>query len=634
MLTSSSDVSVYRIGDLSVDITGARILRNGQEIPIKPKAFRVLVHLLRERHRLVTKEELIELFWTDTAVSDEALTQCIARIRRALDDDPKNPTYLKTIPRMGYRFVGPVAEIAPSASRDTADSVAVGQPPQAMTNEPRARSIGGIRWLIAGGLAVGLLAVMAFWKGSTLHLSFPTALANRATMPQPEWFEVAWWKLNEGSGAKISDSIHGLNAALPVGVSWTSGIAGRGLLFTGHELVVRGLDPGTLPTGDAPRTLTAWIKTPTTNADSTIVFMAGDPQPDSASTLNLALHQRGTAAFATGLHFEVVGKRRIDDDRWHQITGVFEGRESHRMRLFVDGSEEASATLASLGPNRKSQWAMGNAFSNGTTFHGAIDDIRVFERALRPDEIRSLYGCLATAGDIDMQDRGSYQFVTLFGDRVEIQPRRPGENSAAVRNTGNDFAGVAIARREPDCGLRSIHGADVGQDLNIEAQLRVPNGPGGAVTDAGPFFRSRRANPGDGIVGGTSAGFWVHLDSTGQVRVQRLHPNAIVAFSDTPDGFDPKVFHRLEAAVHGETLEIALDGRVVTFDAGGVRTTRVPIAPAWESASPKGNNGGSAGIAFSCSRNRGQAGGQEARDIRVKPYQPLESPVVTAMQSR
>ncbi len=294
------------------------------------------------------------------------------------------------------------------------------------------------------------------------------------------------------------------------------------------------------------------------------------------------------------------------------------------MRLFVDGAEQAGNTLPVLSHTLESQWAIGTGFSGGTTFHGAIDDVRVFERALRPDEIRSLYGCLAGAGDIDMQDRGAYQLVTLFGDRVEMLPRRPGENSAGVRNTDTDFAGVAIARREPDCALRSIHGADIGQDLNIEAQLLVPPGPDGTITDGGPFFRSRRANPGDGIIGGTSAGFWAHLDSTGQIRVQRLLPSTIIAFSETPAGFDPKAFHRLEAAVHGETLQVALDGRLIAFDMGGVRTMLLPIAPKWEGASPKGSNGGSAGIAFSSSRNRGLAGGQEARNIRVKPYHPPE----------
>lgn len=95
-----------------MDIARGRIVRGGLEVPLKPKAFRLLVHLLQERDRLVYKEELIGLFWTETAVTD-ALAQCIARLRRALGDDPRKPVYLKTVPRMGYRFVGPVQEILP-----------------------------------------------------------------------------------------------------------------------------------------------------------------------------------------------------------------------------------------------------------------------------------------------------------------------------------------------------------------------------------------------------------------------------------------------------------------------------------------------------------------------------------------
>ncbi len=72
-------------------------------------------------------------------------------------------------------------------------------------------------------------------------------------------------------------------------------------------------------------------------------------------------------------------------------------------------------------------------------------------------------------------------------------------------------------------------------------------------------------------------------------------------------------------AVHGETLEVALDGHPLTFDAGGVQRAVLQIQPVWKTLSPKDNNGGSMGIAFSCTRNRSQAGGQEARNIRVKP---------------
>ncbi len=579
------------------------MLHRGQEVvALRAKTFDLLVYLVDRRDRIVTKEELLTELWPDTAVTMDAVVQSVLDLRRALGDSARSPQFIKTVSKVGYQFIAEVAYAAPS----TADTAPASEP------EP-ARAPHRLRIVIAAVAGLAIIASVA------LALSRARFWAQPA---EPERFEVAWWKLNEGSGSQIRDSVHGLTAKLPAGVSWTQGVSGTALLFTGRELVVRGLDPGVLPKGDAPRTLSAWIKTRNTNADSTAIFTSGDPKPDSAFAFGLALHVSGSAVFANRQYFEVVGKKRIDDDHWHQVSGVFEGPASRRMRLFVDGAEQAAATSPALSPTSESQWAIGTGFSGGTTFHGIIDDVRVFKRALRSDEIRSLHGCLATAGDIDMQDRQAYQFVTVFGDRVEVLPRRPGENSAGVRNTGDDFAGVSIARREPDCALSSIHGADIGQDLNIEAQLLVPLGPDSAITEGGPYFRSRRANPGDGIIGGTSAGFWLHLDSTGQIRVQRLLPNAIIAFSDAPPEFDPKLFHRLEAAVRGATLQVALDGRVVTFDAGGTRTAMVPLAPDWENASPPGTNGGSAGIAFS-SRNRGKAGGQEARDIRVKPYQAL-----------
>ncbi len=127
----------------------------------------------------------------------------------------------------------------------------------------------------------------------------------------------------------------------------------------------------------------------------------------------------------------------------------------------------------------------------------------------------------------------------------------------------------------------------------------------------------RAANPGDGLIGGTSAGFWVQLLSTGQVRVVRLQPMATIGFSGTPAEFDAGVFHRLEAEVLGERLRVRLDGEPVEFDAGGARASAVLLEPKWESASPKGRNMGSAGIAFGASRNRGYGGGQQARGIRL-----------------
>lgn len=161
----TTNVLIYRIDDIQVDTARGCIVRAGYEVAIKPKAFRVLVHLLKERDRLVTKEELLDLFWSGTAVTDDALTQCIARLRRALSDDPRNPTYLKTVPRMGYRFVGPVEEIFPetvASLEPVPDPVSRQPPPPAL----RVRRIG---WVLVGVLAAGSLGAGAFWTTASLY---------------------------------------------------------------------------------------------------------------------------------------------------------------------------------------------------------------------------------------------------------------------------------------------------------------------------------------------------------------------------------------------------------------------------------------------------------------------------------
>src|ERR1700730_2205928 len=74
-------------------------------MPGEPKAFRVLVFLLRNPHRLITKDELLDAVWNDCAVSENSLTRSIALLRRLLGDDTREPRYIATVPTVGYRFL-------------------------------------------------------------------------------------------------------------------------------------------------------------------------------------------------------------------------------------------------------------------------------------------------------------------------------------------------------------------------------------------------------------------------------------------------------------------------------------------------------------------------------------------------
>lgn len=95
-----------------------RLFGPSGEIPLKPRSRSVLAHLLERRGHIVSKGELVEKVWEHAAVGDEAITQRVLEIRRALRDDPKAPSYIKTHPCMGYEFIANVQMDAPSREQE------------------------------------------------------------------------------------------------------------------------------------------------------------------------------------------------------------------------------------------------------------------------------------------------------------------------------------------------------------------------------------------------------------------------------------------------------------------------------------------------------------------------------------
>ena len=96
---------VFSFADIEVREREFCIVRNGEVLAVEPKAFRVLLFLLRNPHKLITKDELLDAVWSDTAVSENSLTRSIALLRRLLGDDTHEPRYIATVPTVGYRFL-------------------------------------------------------------------------------------------------------------------------------------------------------------------------------------------------------------------------------------------------------------------------------------------------------------------------------------------------------------------------------------------------------------------------------------------------------------------------------------------------------------------------------------------------
>lgn len=108
------DLVCFQFDGFEVSPSAFTVSRHGQRLDFEPKATRVLIHLLQNRDRAITKDELVDAVWEGAAVTDNAITRVIAQLRKGLGDDPKSPRYIETLPTVGYRFIAPVTEASGS----------------------------------------------------------------------------------------------------------------------------------------------------------------------------------------------------------------------------------------------------------------------------------------------------------------------------------------------------------------------------------------------------------------------------------------------------------------------------------------------------------------------------------------
>src|SRR6478752_6955252 len=95
----------YRFSDFVISPRRRLLVREGRELPLIPRYFDLLVFLIEHRDQAVHRREIFDRVWTDVIVSDSALSQAIRTIRRTLGDDSREPRFIRTVARHGYRFV-------------------------------------------------------------------------------------------------------------------------------------------------------------------------------------------------------------------------------------------------------------------------------------------------------------------------------------------------------------------------------------------------------------------------------------------------------------------------------------------------------------------------------------------------
>jgi DNA-binding winged helix-turn-helix (wHTH) protein len=96
-------------GPFTLDTGTRQLRRREEEVHLSTKAFELLLLLAEQRPRAVSKDEIQERLWPDSFVSEANLPGLIKEIRRALGDDARRPTFVRTLHRFGYAFAAPVA---------------------------------------------------------------------------------------------------------------------------------------------------------------------------------------------------------------------------------------------------------------------------------------------------------------------------------------------------------------------------------------------------------------------------------------------------------------------------------------------------------------------------------------------
>jgi len=194
----------YSLGSCTIDTDAYEIRRGGEPVPVEPQVFDLLVLLLRNRGRLVTKDEIFERIWNGRIVSDAALSSRVRSMREAIGDDGTAQALIRTVRGRGFRLVGRVTEdVGAAGAAEPPDPVnipaseaeclltAIGRPLRdilvepngaccaPLDSEPAPAGTGRLRRVIMAGavMAIGLISTAWYALQPGRGLPFPIAHA-------------------------------------------------------------------------------------------------------------------------------------------------------------------------------------------------------------------------------------------------------------------------------------------------------------------------------------------------------------------------------------------------------------------------------------------------------------------------
>jgi TolB-like protein/DNA-binding winged helix-turn-helix (wHTH) protein len=182
------------VGDWLVDPASGEISRKNQTARLEVRAMRLLLCLTEHPSEIVSIDELLSRGWGDVAVSSDSVYQAMTSLRRQLGDDAKQPKYIETVPRLGYRMVAKV--------RTWTGSAEPAKSPREIDHAPKPGSSGGSRVraglavFVAASVCVALVVISPLHPGNGAVAASPQNIA--ALQPEKSIAVVPFLDLTEG----------------------------------------------------------------------------------------------------------------------------------------------------------------------------------------------------------------------------------------------------------------------------------------------------------------------------------------------------------------------------------------------------------------------------------------------------
>lgn len=165
------------VGAWCVDTASGEITRDGETVRLDPRTLRLLLCLAARPAEIVSADDLLSQVWPGVIVTPDSVYQAIASLRRVLGDDPKQASYIVTVPRQGYKLVAAVAPVKEAESIAPAPAAPLAQA------APRSNNASRSRLAFLATACIPVVIGIVFWLHNTLA-NEPHAAAQAAPSPR------------------------------------------------------------------------------------------------------------------------------------------------------------------------------------------------------------------------------------------------------------------------------------------------------------------------------------------------------------------------------------------------------------------------------------------------------------------